>query len=226
MVSVIIPTLDEEQTLPRTLTAVSAAAGGSEFEVIVADGGSTDGTVEVARARGCVCLPSPHAQRATQMNLGGAHAKGETLLFLHADTLLPPGALGLVEAACQHPGVSGGGFARRYDSPSPWLALTCWLAEERNRWIGWHLGDQAIFTRKQSFEQLGGFRLMNLFEDVDFSRRLRRLGKLVTLHPPVVSSARRFDARGPFRTSMEDVWATLRYLGREWVGCRRRGHPW
>ena len=119
MVCVIIPTLDEEQTLQRTLTAVNAAAGDTEFGVIVADGGSTDGTVEVARARGCVCLPSPHAQRATQMNLGGAHAKGETLLFLHADTLLPPGALGLVEAACQHPGVSGGGFARRYDSPLP-----------------------------------------------------------------------------------------------------------
>ena len=216
MVSVIVPTLDEAQSLPETLSAVRAAAGGTVYEIIVADGGSTDGTVELARARGCVCLLSPRAQRAAQMNLGAAHASGETLLFLHADTLLPSGALERVAAACRRPGVSGGGFARRYASPSRWLAWTCRLAAMRNRWIGWHLGDQAIFARKSVFERLGGFRALDVFEDVDFSRRLRKAGQLVTLQPPVVSSARRFSGKGPFRTSMADLRATVSYLGRDW----------
>ncbi len=218
MVSVVIPTLNEARNLPETLQAVNAAAGGTTYEIIVVDGGSADETMEVARAHGCVCLPSPRPQRAAQMNHGAAHTTGETLLFLHADTRLPPGALELVAAACQQLGVSGGGFARRYASPSWWLALTCRLAEWRNRWIGWHLGDQAIFVRRPVFEQMGGFRPMDVFEDVDFSRRLGRAGRLVTLQPPVVSSARRFSGKGPLRTSLADFRATLRYLGREWLG--------
>ena len=212
MVTVIIPALNEVRHLPGTLAAVNAAAGRTEFEIIVADGGSTDGTVALARGHGLLCLASPKAQRAAQMNLGAARARGEVLLFLHADTLLPTGALDAVAAACRQPGVVGGGFARRYASHSRWLRLTCRLADLRNRWIGWHLGDQAIFVRRTVFVQLGGWRELDVFEDVDFSRRLRHAGSVVTLHPPVISSARRFIERGPFRTSMADVWLTLRYL--------------
>ena len=212
MVSVIIPALNEVHHLPGTLAAVDAAARHTAFEIIVADGGSTDGTVELVRARGLLCLPSPRAQRAAQINLGAAQARGEILLFLHADTLLPAGALDAVAAACRRPGVVGGGFARRYASPSQWLGLTCRLASLRNHWIGWHLGDQAMFVWRTVFVQLGGLRELDAFEDVDFSRRLRRAGSAVTLHPPVISSARRFIKRGPFQTSMADVWLTLRYL--------------
>ena len=212
MISIIIPALNEASTLIETLAAVRAAAGSKAFEIIVADGGSTDETLELASARGCLCLRSLRAQRAAQVNLGAAQARGEILLILHADTLLPPGALAGVASACGQTDVVGGGFARRYASRSRWLGLTCRLADMRNRWIGWHLGDQAMFVRRTVFAQLGGFREMDIFEDVDFSRRLRHVGSVVTLHPPVISSARRFIKQGPFRTSMADMWLTARYL--------------
>ncbi len=213
MLSVIIPTLNEADSLLRTLDGVArAATGGRSFEVIIADAGSYDGTLDLACARGCLGFRAARTQRAEQMNEGAARARGGTLLFLHADTVLPPGALGQVLAACGRPGVAGGGFARRYDSPSRWLRLTCWLARWRNRWFGWHLGDQAIFVQRAIFERLGGFRDLDVFEDVDFSRRLAREGKLVTLHPPVLSSARRFAGQGAFRRSLADAWLMWRYL--------------
>jgi rSAM/selenodomain-associated transferase 2 len=212
MVSIVVPTLNEAAVLPLTLAAVRSAADGRVYEIIVADGGSTDGTLEVAQALGCACLRAPRAQRAAQMNAGAAGAHGSVLLFLHADTLLPRGALGSVETACGRAGVAGGGFARRYQSPSRWLRLTCWLAEWRNHWFGWHLGDQALFVRREVFEQLGGFSDFDVFEDVDFSRRLARAGAVRTLYPRVVSSARRFAGRGPFRRSLADAWLMLRYL--------------
>ena len=212
MISIIIPTLNEAEALPATLAAVRAGTADAESEIIIVDGGSPDTTLELGRAGGCLGVLSSRAQRAVQMNEGAARARGDVFLFLHADTLLPSGALPAVAVACAEPGVVGGGFARRYASRSPWLRLTCWLAEVRNRWIGWHLGDQAIFVRREVFERLGGFREMETFEDVDFSRRLRRAGAVVTLRPPVVSSARRFAVRGPFWTSMRDVWLTWRYL--------------
>ena len=215
LVSVVIPTLDEAATLAPTLHALERAAGVQRFEVIVVDGGSTDGTLEVARAGDCLCLSSTRRQRAAQMNAGAAHAGGVALLFLHADTLLPPGGLAQIVAVLRtRPEVVGGGFSRRYDSPARWLRFTCWLAGWRNRWFGWHLGDQAIFVRRTVFEHLGGFRDLSIFEDVDFSRRLGRTGTVVTLQPPVVSSARRFAGRGPFRTSLADFALTLRYLAR------------
>ncbi|MGH8165156.1 MAG: hypothetical protein ACREP1_12565, partial [Rhodanobacteraceae bacterium] len=92
------------------------------------------------------------------------------------------------------------------------LALTSRLAELRNRLFGWHLGDQALFVRRDVFEQLGGYRDIPIFEDLDFSRRLRAAGRIITLRPPVVSSARRFEARGPFRTTLDDLRLSRRYL--------------
>ncbi len=214
MISVIIPTLNEAAALPAVLRAVAEAADGIEYETIIADGGSTDVTLTLARAtENCRVVSSSRAGRAAQMNLGAAQARGEILLFLHADTLLPVGALAAVTVACARPGtVAGGGFARRYASPSRWLRLTCWLAGWRNRFFGWHLGDQAMFARRDAFLQLGGFREWDRFEDVDFSRRLARIGRVVTLRPPVVSSARRFQRRGPLRTTLADFGLTLRYL--------------
>ncbi len=212
MLSVVIPTLDEADTLPRTLAGVARATAGQPCEVIVADAGSLDNTLDIARAYGCLGFRGSRARRAAQMNEGAVRARGEALLFLHADTLLPPGACGQVLAACRQSGIVGGGFARRYDSPSRGLRLTCRLAWWRNRWCGWHLGDQAIFARRAVFTRLGGFRDLDVFEDVDFSRRLAGEGRLVTLHPPVLSSARRFAGRGAFRQSLADAWLMGRYL--------------
>lgn len=210
MISVIIPTLNEARSLPRTLAAVRAQP--VPHEILVVDAGSQDETTQVATAAGARTFTCPVPQRAMQMNLGAAHARGEVLLFLHADTLLPSGGLEQLASALRDDSTLGGAFTRRFDSHSPWLRLTCWLADWRGRWLGWHLGDQAIFARRAVFDELGGFRQLPLFEDLDFSRRLARRGGVVTLDPPVSSSARRFAARGPLRTTLSDFWLTCRYL--------------
>jgi rSAM/selenodomain-associated transferase 2 len=193
-----------------TLKAVAVNEG--QCEVIVADAGSADATVEIAWAGGASVVEGMLRNRGAQMNLGARSARGDELLFLHADTLLPATALRRIEVALENPAFVGGGFARRYDSPSPFLRITCRLAELRCRWLGWFLGDQAIFVRRAVFDALGGFRECALFEDLDFSRRLARQGRVTTIEEPVVSSARRFDALGPWRTTWNDFAMTCGYL--------------
>ncbi len=207
--SIVIPALDEAGTIGATLASTHDAR--KSREVIVVDGGSRDATACVAEAAGARVIRSPRRQRAAQMNLGAEAARGGILLFLHADTRLAPGALHAVIAALRDPRVVGGAFARRYDSPSLLLRATCALARWRNRLWGWHLGDQAMFVRAEMFRRLGGFADADQFEDLDFSRRLGRCGKLVTITPPVISSARRFEVGAGQRT-FGDVRLTLRYL--------------
>ena len=154
---------------------------------------------------------SPVSQRATQMNLGARKALGDVLLFLHADTLLPATALECIESRLRNPGVVGGAFARCYNPASAFLNATCFLGEMRSRISGWFLGDQAMFVRREVFERLGGFRDYDLFEDLDFARRMRREGRVVTLRPPVISSARRFTEDGAIRKTLSDLWLTFRY---------------
>ena len=210
MISVIIPAWNEEQTLARAISSVRDSH--ALHEIIVVDGGSSDNTAAVTQGLGVQTVSSPVRQRAAQMNLGAEQSKGEILLFLHADTVLPLEALDQVEAALQKQNFVGGGFARRFDSPSLFLKCTGLLAELRNRSIGWFLGDQAIFVRRHVFTRLGGFLPIDRFEDLDFSRRARRLGRLATLHPPVLTSARRFEREGPFRRTVRDFFLTMRYL--------------
>jgi hypothetical protein len=149
------------------------------------------------------------------MNLGAAAARGRILLFLHADTLLPRGALAKIVDAIDRRGAIGGAFSRRYRSRSLTLALTARLAALRNRLFGWHLGDQALFVRHDIFAELAGYRDFPIFEDLDFSRRLRARGHTLTLTPPVYSSARRFVAQGPLRTTWNDLLLTGQYLAGE-----------
>ena len=210
MISIIIPILNEADFLSATLSHVQANS--IKHEMVLVDGGSTDATLEIAKSAGAHVVISPQCQRAAQMNLGAQHAHGEIFLFLHADTLLAPTALEQIEKVLADPRVVGGAFVRRYDSSSLFLQATCYLAELRSRWFGWQLGDQAMFVRAESFVQLGGFRDMDLFEDLDFSRRLNRLGKIITLKPPIISSARRFKKRGIFTTTLSDFLLTLRYM--------------
>jgi glycosyltransferase involved in cell wall biosynthesis len=148
MISVIIPTYNEAGDLTATLD--SDADSKTIPEVIVVDAGSADGTGDLARRRASCVLFSPRRQRACQMNLGARHAHGGTLLFLHADTRLPASALDRIGSALSNDRVVGGGFARRYDSNSRVLRMTCLLAGLRTRMIGWFLGDQAIFVRRET----------------------------------------------------------------------------
>jgi len=208
--SVIIPAINEAETLGATLTSVRAQT--APCEIIVVDAQSTDETLALARGADARVISSLRRQRATQLNLGAQQARGGTLLFLHADTILPARALDHITAALQDRSIIGGAFTRRYASPSITLRATCRLAAWRNRLIGWHLGDQAMFVRRMTFFQLGGFREADRFEDLDFSRRLRAFGRTVTLRPCVTSSARRFDRSGPARTTAHDLMLTIRYL--------------
>ena len=208
MISVVIPAFDEAAALPATLSSLRVQAA---HDVIVVDAGSTDSTASLAHDAGARVISSARRQRAAQMNLGASVGHGDALLFLHADTRLPPGALRAMEAAFQHAEVAGGGFARRYNSPSLILRATCALAEARTQLCGWFLGDQAIFVRRTVFTALGGFSEWDVFEDLDFSRRLARAGRVVTLRPPVVSSARRFNACAA-RTTWRDFALTVRFL--------------
>jgi rSAM/selenodomain-associated transferase 2 len=210
MISVIIPIYNEAGYLPATLDSI--ADNKPDQEMIVVDAGSVDGISGMARERASSVLFSPRRQRAYQMNLGAKRARGCTLLFLHADTRLPASALDQIESALSQDEIVGGGFARRYDSSSWFLLTTCLLAGWRTRWTGWFLGDQAIFVRRETFEKLGGFRDLELFEDLDFSMRMAQTGKVVTLSPPVISSSRRFKRRGEFSTTLSDAWLTCRYL--------------
>jgi len=201
-ISVIIPALNEAAELPETIRRAAGAP-----EIILADGGSEDGTAD----RNDVTVIRAPRGRASQMNAGAAAATGDAFLFLHADTWLPNGAFDAIAAAFKNSAVVGGAFERCFRTNSIFLRLTCALARFRNRTIGWHLGDQAIFCRAAIFRELGGFANMRAFEDLDFSQRLARKGRLVTLRPPVFSSARRFH-EGPVKRTAKDLLLTMRYL--------------
>jgi rSAM/selenodomain-associated transferase 2 len=210
MISVIIPTLNEAAHLPATLQHIRRNP--VSHEILVVDAGSVDGTPALAASAGCRVLTSPVRQRASQMNLGAREAGGDIFLFLHADTWVGAGALDQIEQAVHGGRAVGGAFARKFDGASWFLDFTCRLAELRSRRLGWFLGDQGIFVGRRVFEDLGGYRDMPLFEDLDFSRRLARHAHVLTLRPPVIASARRFAQRGAFATTWTDFLLTARYL--------------
>lgn len=215
IVSVIIPTLNEQAVLAKTL-AHTAELGFDE--IVVVDGGSTDGTASLAEIL-CAGLTEARAitaprGRARQMNEGAKACRGEGLLFLHADTLLPPDAKGLITSALADSDVAGGRFDVRFDSPSPWAAMIGTLMNLRSRWTGIATGDQGIFVRRKVFEDLGGFLDIPLMEDIEFSTRLKRAGRIARLQQTVTTSFRRWERQGPLRTIVL-MW-TLRLL--YWLG--------
>jgi rSAM/selenodomain-associated transferase 2 len=215
-ISVIIPAVNEAALLPRALNHLRAES--VTHEIVVPVGPSYDGTASLAEAGGCVVIESPNRHRARQMNLGAARARGEVLLFLHADSVLPEGALERIADALMDARIVGGAFARRYNVRSGFLRATCLLAELRSRIFGVFLGDQAIFVRREVFEALGGFQEMEIFEDFDFSQRMRDVGRTITLRPPIVSSGRRFYPEGPLAKTGRDFLMTCRYLWGEKSG--------
>ncbi len=202
-VSVIIPALDEEASLPGTIR--SARAAGAD-ELIVVDGGSADGTLDVARALADIALSQPPG-RAAQMNAGARASSGEILLFLHADTRLPDGSLDAVRAAVLRGGCLGGAFSVRLEiSPGAssyvkaMLRITGRMIRFRSRLFRAYTGDQGIFARREAFEAIGGFPEVPLMEDVAFSRSLTRLGRTMLLPVRITTSGRRWESFGPART--------------------------
>lgn len=205
--SVIVPTLNEAGQVEGALASVHAQAG--PWEAIVADGGSTDATVARARPLATRVLAAPRG-RARQMNAAAARATGDVLLFLHADTRLPPGAFAAVRRALADPGAEGGVFRLRFDRPTPLLRL--YAACTRLPWHRLAFGDRAPFVRRAAFEAVGGFPDWPVFEDLELAARLHARGSLRFLPEVVTTSARRFQRVGTLRQQARNLRLWLHYL--------------
>jgi rSAM/selenodomain-associated transferase 2 len=198
--AVVVPVLDEENALGRTLESARRTLAPDDL-LLVSDGGSTDRTVAIALSFGAVVLRGA-AGRGGQLERGARealrHGAG-ALLFLHADTLLPALARERVVAALAA-GAAGGGFLIAFDGDRWIYRLGERCVNARTRRLGVPLGDQAQFASAVAFEAAGGFPEWPILEDVELMRRLRKVGPLAALEPPVLTSVRRFEQRGAVRT--------------------------
>ncbi len=205
-VSVVIPTLNEAEGI-RELVEELVRLGADE--IVVSDGGSTDGTLE--RVPPPARLVQGRANRGEQMNAGARAASGDVLLFLHADARPAPGAIDAIRRAMSGDGAVGGNLSIRYeggDPPARWFTRI-------NRWrrrLGVFYGDSGIFCRRSVFESLGGYKPYPVLEDYDFARRLRKAGRLALLDTPILVSARRWRRGGLWRTLWSWFWIQALYL--------------
>ncbi len=209
-VSVIIPALNEADSIQRCTAAARREHPPDAVEIIVADGGSTDGTPDLLPPD--VRLVRSPRGRGVQMNRGAAASHGEILVFCHADTLLPEGWRDAAIDALRRPGVSGGTFQTLILPEEGSLILYV-----RNRVVlptNWRImfGDQTHFMSRATFEAVGGYQEILLMEDVEMSRALHRVGKLVRIPLRVITSSRRFLERGALRQSLANAWSMFRYL--------------
>jgi rSAM/selenodomain-associated transferase 2 len=197
--SIIVPVLNEAGCVAASLDAL-APLRARGHELIVVDGGSRDASVALSRERADAVLESAPG-RAGQMNAGAARARGEVLLFLHADTRLPARAdAAVLQAAAR--GALWGRFDVRIKGRSPMFPLIAALMNRRSRWSGIATGDQAMFVQRALFERLGGFKDQPLMEDIELSRRLRAVAPPACLRDRVLTSGRRWEQHGVWRTIM------------------------
>jgi len=219
VVSVIIPVYNEEKALPETLASLCRQAG--DYEVIAVDGGSTDGTARVLAGFARVRVITAPKGRAAQMNAGAGEALGEWLLFLHADTLLPDGAVVRLNEWEADPDVHAGGFAHRFSGDRWSLRFVSWLDNLRCRATHIVYGDQAMFVRRGLFERLGGFPEDGAMEDVVFCERLVRATRPVLVADRVVTDSRKFEQMGVWRSLARVAVILARHkLGRPIEGRR------
>ncbi len=233
--SVIIPARNDAAAVGRTLDCLGGLQGLERAEVIVAASGDPDGTERAVASRARLLWPGD-STRAALMNAGAAVARGEVLFFLHADSFPPVNAFELIDHVLSDPRVVSGAFEHLFAEPVWSLRAITWINRLRYRLTHNYYGDQGIFVRAAVFRQLGGYRDLSLLEDLDFSRRLKCVGRTVLIRVPLLTSGRRFLARGRWQTFFFIVWLLLlhtlgldtqRYAER-WRGPADQspGSPW
>jgi len=200
--SIVMPVLNEVEGIAAALEPLAPLlARGAEL--IIADGGSSDGTMAwaqvITRIPSTTLISTPRG-RALQMNAGAHQATADVLLFLHADTVLPPDADALIAKALADRASVWGRFDVRIGGQSQILPMVATFMNLRSRWSGIATGDQAIFMTRNAFDQVGGFPIQPLMEDVEMSKRLLKLSRPACLGDKVLTSGRRWDSRGVFRT--------------------------
>lgn len=206
-ISVIVPTLNEAPRLAATLANIRSTLPGAE--ILVADGGSTDGTPQLAASLGARVTTCARG-RGVQLSTGAAHASGDLLLFLHADTLLPANAATVLAAHFARSDTRIGTFRLAFDNAGAFLRACAWLTRLDS--VFTRFGDQGIVVRRDFYQQLGGFPPWPLFEDVELLRRARRITRIWSFPANVTTSARRFRHRGPLRQQWLNARLLLRFL--------------
>ena len=207
MITVIVPTNNEEELLPACLESIFTQQ--EDVEVIVVDGASVDNTAQVAKNFADKVIVMDKADLAAQLNSGAARARGEILLFLHADCRLTPGCLKRIKSISSR--VDGGAFTMQLDGSGLQYRFLSMGGNIYCRITGTYFGDRGIFVRADYFRELGGFASMPIMADVEFSRRMKRSGNCVLLKGPVISSSRKFDREGPLRNLYLIFYALLAY---------------
>lgn len=207
-ISVVIPALNEESHLEKTLQSVTKQEG--DYEFFVVDGGSSDNTVTIAK-RYTTVINSLRG-RAIQMNTGAKACSGDILLFLHADTILPDCAFREIRKRMKDVSVAGGSFYIAFDADTFILKGVSFVTRFNFRLF--HFGDQGIFVRRTVFQTLQGYKEMPIMEDYDFYKRLGKQGKVILIRMPVISSARRFVRKGVIRQLLVNKLVVLAY----WAG--------
>ncbi len=207
VISIIIPALNEERYIGTTLEHLSTLKG--DFEIIVVDGGSRDKTLAILNKYPAIKVLSTEKGRGAQMNKGALHGRGEIVLFLHADTLLPPDAYLCIEEYLENPDHIGGSFYLTFDKKHILLQLYSWCS----RWSAefFTYGDHAIFMKKEIFQKIGGYKQLPFLEDVEIQKRLRKAGKFKKLKCAVLTSARRFEKVGVIKQLVIDVLLVVFY---------------
>ncbi|WP_036483713.1 TIGR04283 family arsenosugar biosynthesis glycosyltransferase [Myxosarcina sp. GI1] len=208
IISIIIPVLNEEAIIAQTLKRLQAS---DDVELIVVDGGSQDRTVEIARQMNIRAIAA-EPNRASQMNAGAAIAKGNFLLFLHADSQLPSNYAKLVRQSLAQTKVIAGAFELAIDAESKALRLVETMVKLRSRFLQLPYGDQAIFIRKQAFIDIGGYANLPIMEDFEFISRLKHRGKIAIAPAAVVTSARRWQKLGVFKTTLVNQLIIIGYF--------------
>jgi rSAM/selenodomain-associated transferase 2 len=206
-ISIVIPAINESTDLNAFLPQRLPE---EVCEVILVDGGSTDDTREIARRLGWQVISSPRG-RAVQMNAGAAIARGDVLLFVHADTRLPADFAAQITAVLAAPKVVAGAFHLQIGAGGIALRVIEKLANFRSRWLKMPFGDQAIFVLTSEYRAVGGYPEIPIMEDVELIRRLRRRGCIALARSSVVTSARRWERLGVLRTTILNVWCQVAY---------------